>query len=203
MKKQRVVLFASGSGSNVRAILEAHQAGKLSACDLCGLICNKPDAGVLQHAREFEIEAAVIPSKGLKRSGHERRVLNQLDLWKPDILVLAGYMRVLTPDFIQRFPLRIINIHPSLLPAFPGVDAQQQAFDYGVKVAGCTVHFVDAGVDSGPVILQAVVEVAPDDTADSLRAKILKKEHQLFPRALDLLSRGELRVEDRRVIISE
>jgi phosphoribosylglycinamide formyltransferase-1 len=164
------------------------------------VISNQPGAGGLEIARRMGIETLASPSKGKQRLDHDREVVAALQQHEVDLVCLAGYMRLLSPWFVQQFPHRILNIHPSLLPAFPGLEAQQQAYAYGVKVSGCTVHFVDEFLDHGPIILQAAVPVLDGDTVESLSARILKEEHKLYSRAIRLVLEGQFRIEGRRII---
>jgi phosphoribosylglycinamide formyltransferase-1 len=191
-------VLISGRGSNLQAIIDAVARGEITG-RVAVVISNKPDAAGLERARKAGIEAMVIPSKGKERSDFERELAEALESRCVELVCLAGFMRVLTPYFIRRFKHRIMNIHPALLPAFPGEDAQGQAFKYGVKVSGCTVHFVDEGVDTGQVILQVPVPVLEDDTADTLSARILQQEHKAFPRAIQLYAEGRLQVAGRKV----
>ncbi len=185
----------SGRGSNFVAIADA----KIDA-EIAVVISNRPDAPGLQAARERGIPAVSLPSKGVEREAFDRQLIAELRAAKVDLICLAGYMRILSGYFIREFPMRILNIHPSLLPAFPGLDAQHQALEHGVKIAGCTVHFVDEGLDSGPIVAQAPVPVLPGDTADTLAARILAEEHKLYSKAIALVLSGRYRIEGRRVI---
>ena len=196
MKKIGVLL--SGRGSNFEAIARNLQAGKIRA-EIAIVISNKEGAGGLDIARQFGIKAVCIPSKGKEREAFEQELVAALREEQVDLVCLAGFMRVLSPYFIRRFKHRIMNIHPALLPSFPGENAQGQAFSYGVKVSGCTVHLVDEGVDTGQVIVQVPVEVREDDTAETLAARILEQEHQAFPRAIQLFAEGRLQVTGRKV----
>lgn len=197
MKKLGILL--SGRGSNFLAIADSIKAGRLEA-EIAVVISNKADAPGLEAARERGLKAVVLPSKGVAREEHDRRMAEELEKAGVDFVVLAGYMRLLSAEFIRRFPQRIVNIHPSLLPAFPGLDAQKQAFDYGVKVAGCTVHFVDEQLDHGAIIVQKVIQVLADDDEHTLAARILEQEHIAYTEALRILCGGKWRVEGRRVI---
>ena len=195
----RLAILLSGRGSNFLAIHEAIANGALDA-RIVSVISNRPDAPGLRRARDLGYDAHAIDHKAFAdRAAHEEEVLRVLDGAAPDFVVLAGYMRLLGAPFIERWRNRILNIHPSLLPAFPGVDAQQQAFEHGVKVAGCTVHFVDEQLDSGPIVVQRAVPVLDDDTAETLSARILVEEHLAYVEALTKLARG-YRVEGRRVV---
>ncbi|WP_031497665.1 phosphoribosylglycinamide formyltransferase [Bryobacter aggregatus] len=179
----RLGILLSGRGSNFQAIYRAVESGSLQAEIAC-VISNVPDAPGLTFAVSKGLQIFALDSKGVKRVDFDRRVLEILRTNKVDLVCLAGYMRLLSPEFVDAYRNRIVNIHPSLLPAFPGLDAQTQAFDYGVKIAGCTVHYVDEGLDSGKIIAQASVEVLPEDTAQTLSAKILEQEHLLYPKAI-------------------
>ena len=184
----RLAVLLSGRGSNFQAIHEAIQRGDLDAQIVC-VISNRPDAPGIQRARDYGYAAHVIDHKAFaNRAAHEEAVLRVLDEARPDFIALAGYMRLFGASFIERYRNRIVNIHPSLLPAFPGVDAQAQAVAYGVKVSGCTVHLVDENLDAGPILLQRVVEVRDDDTAETLAARILVEEHKAYVDALRMLA---------------
>jgi phosphoribosylglycinamide formyltransferase 1 len=196
----RLAVLLSGRGSNFAAIHEAIIRGVLDARIVC-VISNRPHAPGIERAREWSHEAHVIDHRAFaSRAAHEAEVLRVLDAARPDFIALAGYMRLLSAEFVARFPHRIVNIHPSLLPSFPGVDAQAQAIAYGVKYSGCTVHLVDENLDAGPILVQRTMEVREDDSADSLAARILHEEHVAYVEALVKLSRGTHRVEGRRVI---
>lgn len=196
MKKLGILL--SGRGSNIQAIAKNVQAGKIAA-EIAIVISNKPDAAGLEIAREMGLQAACIPSQGVKREEYDRRVVALLKEKHVDLVCLAGFMRLLSAYFVNEFPNRILNVHPALLPSFPGLDSQQQALEHGVKFSGCTVHFVDAGLDSGPIIAQAVVPVEDDDTPASLSARILTEEHRVYSEAINIVLSGEFRIEGRRV----
>jgi phosphoribosylglycinamide formyltransferase 1 len=185
----RLAVLLSGRGSNFQAIHEAIRSGTLPAEIVC-VISNRPDATGIARAGEYGYAAHVVDHKGMKRADHEREVLRILDAARPDYIALAGYMRLLSPAFVDRWRNRIVNIHPSLLPSFPGVDAQAQALAYGVKVSGCTVHLVDENLDAGPILVQRTVAVRDDDTAESLSARILDEEHIAYVEALLKLSSG-------------
>jgi phosphoribosylglycinamide formyltransferase-1 len=197
MKKLGILL--SGRGSNFMAIADQIAKGNLKA-EIAVVISNRADAGGIEVARQRGMNAVVLESKGLPREEHDRRMGGALEQAAVDFVVLAGYMRLLSASFIQRFPQRIVNIHPSLLPAFPGLDAQKQAFDYGVKFAGCTVHFVDEQLDHGAIIVQRAIPVLPTDDEHSLAARILDQEHIAYSEALGLLCSGKYEVVGRRVI---
>ena len=195
-------ILLSGRGSNFEAIARHIQAGEIPA-RIAVVISNRAEAPGLARAREMGFDARFIPSKGKEREAYDREVVAALKEFQVDIVCLAGFMRVLSPYFVREFPHRILNIHPALLPAFPGTDAQKQALEYGVKFTGCTVHLVDEGVDMGPVVCQAVVPVLDDDTVESLSARILKEEHRIYTEAIRLLVGDRVRVEGRRVILEQ
>ncbi len=203
MERLKIAVLASGSGSNLQAIIDEIKSGFLPV-ELALVLSDKPQAYALQRA-----EAAGVPTKVLlpadfaSREDYDAELVRLLKASGAEAVALAGYMRLVTLVFLQAFPHRVLNIHPALLPSFPGLHGQRQAFEYGVKVAGCTVHFVDEGMDSGPIILQAPVPVLEDDDADSLAARILEQEHIIYPLALRLLAEGKLHIEGRRVRIAE
>jgi phosphoribosylglycinamide formyltransferase-1 len=199
---KRLGILLSGRGSNFLAIFDAIEEKRLDA-EIAVVISNRPDALGLAAARERGIPTVSFPSKGLDREAYDRQLIQELRAHNVDLVCLAGYMRILSGYFIREFPMRILNIHPSLLPAFPGLDAQHQALEHGVKIAGCTVHFVDEGLDSGPIVAQAAVPVLDEDTAESLAARILKEEHRLYSEAIGLVLSGRYRIEGRRVIMSQ
>jgi phosphoribosylglycinamide formyltransferase-1 len=191
-------VLISGKGSNLQAIIDAIEKKELDA-RIAVVVSNKADAYGLERARVHGIEAVFIPSKGKDRTDFEREVAEVLEARGVELVCLAGFMRLLSPYFIRRFKNMIMNIHPALLPSFPGEEAQRQAFDYGSKVTGCTVHFVDEGVDTGPVIIQMPVAVDEEDTVESLSARILDHEHRAYPAAIQLFAEKRLRIEGRRV----
>ena len=193
-------ILLSGRGSNFEAIARNVEAGKIPA-RIALVISNREDAPGLARARAMGLDARFIPSQGKDREAYDREVVAALRECQVDLVCLAGFMRVLSPYFIRAFPGRILNIHPALLPAFPGLDAQKQALEYGVKFSGCTVHVVDEGVDTGPIVCQAVVPVLDDDTVESLAARILKEEHRIYSEAICLVLENKVRVENRRVIL--
>jgi phosphoribosylglycinamide formyltransferase 1 len=197
MKKLGILL--SGRGSNFTAIADNIAAGKLEA-EIAVVISNRPDAVGIEIARQRGLNAQILASKGVPREEHDQRMGDELEQAGVDFVVLAGYMRLLSASFIQRFLQRIVNIHPSLLPAFPGLDAQKQAFDYGVKFAGCTVHFVDEQLDHGAIIVQRAIPVLPTDDEHSLAARILDQEHIAYSEALGILCGGKYEVVGRKVI---
>jgi len=198
MKKLGILL--SGRGSNFEAIARNVQAGKVPA-EIAVVISNKEEAPGLAKAREMGLATRFIPSKGKEREAFDREVVAVLREFQVDVVCLAGFMRILSPYFIREFPRRILNIHPALLPAFGGMEAQKQALEYGVKFSGCTVHIVDEGVDTGPIVCQAVVPVLDDDTAETLAARILKEEHRIYSEAVCLLVEDKVRFEGRRVLL--
>ena len=196
---KRLGILLSGRGSNFEAIADEVAAGKIDAA-IAVVISNRPDAPGLEAARRRGLTAVAMASKGVERETFDRQMVEVLHQNGVDLVILAGYMRLLSAAFIRAFPMRILNIHPSLLPAFTGLDAQHQAWEYGVKVSGCTVHFVDEHLDHGPVILQAAVPVLDGDSAVDLAKRILKEEHRLYSEAIRLVLAGKYRIEGRRVI---
>lgn len=195
----RLAVLLSGRGSNFAAIYRAIAAGSLDA-EVVLVVSNRSDAAGLAAARAWGLPAELIENRGLSRAAHEQLVVQRLATAQPDFVVLAGYMRLLSAEFVAAYRNRIVNIHPSVLPAFPGVDAQAQALAHGVKVSGCTVHFVDEGLDAGPILLQRTVTVLDSDTAETLSARILEQEHLAYPEALRILAGGRYRVVGRRVV---
>ena len=193
-------ILISGRGSNMLAIAAAIREGRLTGAEIALVISNVASAPGLPRAEELGIETLVLDHRGRSREDHDRSMAAALVEHNVDIICLAGYMRLLSPWFIREFEGRILNIHPSLLPAFTGLDAQQQALEYGVKHTGCTVHFVDEQLDHGPIIGQTVVSVAPDDTIESLSSRILEAEHSLYASSLQLIVSGRYKVEGRRVV---
>jgi len=196
---KRLGILLSGRGSNFLAIADSIESGRLDA-EIAVVISNRHDAAGIALAHERGLNARVLPSAGLDREIYDRQLVAELEKNDIGLVCLAGYMRILSGYFIHRFPMRILNIHPSLLPAFPGLDAQHQALEHGVKFSGCTVHFVDDGLDSGPILRQAVVPVLDDDTAESLSARILEQEHRIYSEAIALVLSGRYRIEGRRVV---
>ena len=197
----RIAILGSGKGSNAQAILDAISEGRLNARVVC-VLSDVADALILERARRQGIPAEFVsaaPFKTKLEGEGEQRYLDALNRYGAEVVALAGFMRILKPGLLAAFPNRIINIHPALLPAFPGMESWTQALDYGAKVAGCTVHFVDAGTDTGPILLQKVVPVLDGDTAATLHARIQEQEHMALPEALQLLAEGRVRVEGRRV----
>ncbi|MGA8780265.1 MAG: phosphoribosylglycinamide formyltransferase, partial [Terracidiphilus sp.] len=196
----RLGILLSGRGSNFLAIAESIRSGRLANVEIAVVISNVADAKGIWAAREVGLPIAVFASKGVKREQHDFNVAACLALHEVDLVCLAGYMRLLSPAFIAAFPNRILNIHPSLLPAFPGLDAQEQAFNYGVKVAGCTVHFVDTELDHGAIILQRAIPVLDEDDAHSLTARILQEEHIAYSEAIARVVSGEYEIRGRQYV---
>ncbi|MBM3736509.1 MAG: phosphoribosylglycinamide formyltransferase [Acidobacteria bacterium] len=199
---RRIGILLSGRGSNFEAIARNAASGRLDAA-IAVVISNRPQAPGLELARSLGLPALAIPSKGLDREAYDALVIEALHAHDVELVVLAGYMRLLSPGFIRAFPMRILNIHPSLLPAFPGLDAQHQAFEYGVRVSGCTVHFVDEHLDHGPIVMQAAVPVRAEDTAESLSARILAEEHRIYSEAIRIVLSGRYRISGRRIVTEE
>jgi len=197
----RLGILISGRGSNFEAIADNVAAGAIPA-EIAVVISNRAAARGLEVARQRGLNAVVIPSKGLDREVYDRMLLEELARHGVDLVCLAGFMRLLSGTFIRAYPNRILNIHPSLLPAFPGLDAQHQALEHGVKITGCTVHFVDEYLDAGPIVLQAAVPVLNDDTVETLSARILKEEHRIYSEAIRIVLAGNYAIEGRRVILS-
>ena|SRR5438552_9045689 len=193
------ILF-SGRGSNLKAIAKNVASGKIPDARIAVVISNKPDAGGIEVAKRMGLETLVIPSKGKQREEHDREVVAALQQHKADLVCLAGYMRLLSPWFVQQFHRRILNIHPSLLPSFPGLEAQEQAFTYGVKVTGCTVHFVDEELDHGAIIVQKAVPVLDTDNEHSLAQRILEQEHVAYSEAIGIVLNGNYEIAGRRLV---
>lgn len=198
--KKRIAILISGRGSNMVALADAIASGSILNTEIAVVISDKPTAGGLQVARDRGLETAVVERRGRNREEHELEIISVLRSREVDLVCLAGYMRLLSPCFIEEFRGRILNIHPSLLPSFPGLDAQRQALAHGVKMSGCTVHFVDDTLDGGPIIAQRAVPVLDDDTVETLSARILEQEHQLYAEALRIVVDGYYEIEGRRVI---
>ncbi|MGP3778670.1 phosphoribosylglycinamide formyltransferase [Halanaerobium saccharolyticum] len=197
----KIAVFASGRGSNFQSIIDNIKSGDIPA-EIKLLISDRQDAGALKRAEHEGIEHLFIdPDHFETKADYEEELIGLLENDGVELVVLAGYMRILSPLFVKHFQNQIINIHPSLLPAFKGLDSQKQAVDYGVKYSGCTVHFVDQGMDTGPIIKQAVVEVKAEDSADDLAARILKEEHKIYPEAVKLIAEGRIKIEGRKVKI--
>jgi phosphoribosylglycinamide formyltransferase-1 len=196
----RLGILLSGRGSNFLAIAKAIHERRLLGAEIAVVLSNVEDAPGLAAARELNLPAFAIPSAGHKRAEHDAEMIARLHQHKVDLVCLAGYMRIISPLFVEAFPNRILNVHPSLLPAFPGLDAQGQALRYGARVAGCTVHFVDEAVDHGVIILQKTVPVHDDDTEATLSSRILEQEHRAYPEAISTVLSGEYVIEDRRYV---
>ncbi|MFQ5464357.1 MAG: phosphoribosylglycinamide formyltransferase [Thermodesulfobacteriota bacterium] len=197
----KIGVLASGGGTNLQAIIDAAEAGGLGA-EVCVVVSDNPKAGALERAASHGIPGVVVEKKAFpSRAGFDREMVRVLKEYGVELVVLAGFMRLLTGDFLKAFSGRIMNIHPALLPSFPGLGVQKKAIEHGVRFSGCTVHFVDMGCDTGPIIIQAVVPVLADDTPDTLAARILVEEHRIYPRAIRLFSEGRLMVEGRRVLV--
>lgn len=197
---KNIGILLSGRGSNFEAIAKNIAAGRIPDARIAIVISNRPDAGGIQIAQHLGLPAVVISSKGKERLEHDREVVAELRGHNVDLVCLAGYMRLLSPWFVQQFPQRILNIHPSLLPAFPGLEAQQQAFAYGVKVAGCTVHFVDEELDHGAIIVQRPVQVLDTDDEHTLAARILEQEHTAYSEAIAIVLEGNYEIVGRRLV---
>ena len=198
----RIVALASGKGTNFRALLEAAADGRIFQAEFVGLVVDRPNTGAEEAAREAGLECTVIDYKSFaSRKEYDRAFAKAVADYAPDLIVAAGYMRILDNDFVRSYPNRILNIHPSLLPAFPGLHAQRQALEYGVKVSGCTVHFVDEGLDSGPIVVQRAVSVPEGADGAQLTALIRSVEHESYIEAVSLFCEGRLRFDDRRVVI--
>jgi phosphoribosylglycinamide formyltransferase-1 len=196
---KRLGILLSGRGSNFEAIADNVASGSIDA-SIAVVISNRADARGLESARRRGLNAVCLPSKGLDREVYDRMLVEELRKHEVDLVCLAGFMRLLSAAFVREFPQRILNIHPSLLPAFSGLDAQHQALEHGAKISGCTVHFVDEFLDAGPIVLQAAVPVLDDDNADTLSARILKEEHRIYSEAIRIVLGGRYRVEGRRVL---
>ena len=197
---KRLGVLLSGRGSNFLAIAAAIREHRLEGAEIAVVLSNMEDAAGLAAARAMKLPAFAIPSAGRKRAEHDAEMIARLHQHKVDLVCLAGYMRIISPAFVAAFPNRILNVHPSLLPAFPGLDAQRQALEYGAKVAGCTVHFVDEAVDHGVIILQKTVPVHDDDTAETLSGRILAQEHAAYPEAIARVLSGEYGVQGRQYL---
>ncbi len=197
---KRIGVLLSGRGSNFEALADSVAAGRIPNAEIAVAVSNREGAPGIDLAKQRKIAARVIPSKGLERETYDRQVVAVLREHNVDLVCLAGYMRLLSPFFVASFPNRILNIHPSLLPSFPGLESQRQALEYGVKFAGCTVHFVDENLDAGPIVLQATVHVLDDDTEATLSARILGEEHRIYSEAVRIVLEGRYKIEGRRVI---
>ena len=200
--KKNIAVLISGSGTNLQSIIDHIKSGKLK-CNLTVVISNKKDAYGLVRAKKAGIPAHFIDHKGLKRKEHEKKIVQILEKHKIDLVVLAGYMRILTPYFVRKYKYKLINIHPALLPSFPGTDGYGDTWRYGSKVGGCTIHFVDEGVDTGPIIIQKTNPIKETDTLESFKKRGLKMEHQALPKAIKLFIEGKLKIVGRKVIVKE
>src|SRR5467141_1731325 len=198
--KKRIGVLLSGRGSNFEALAESVAAGRIPNAEIAIVISNREGAPGIQRAESRGIPTRVIPSKGLEREAYDRQVVAILNEHRVDLICLAGYMRLLSPYFVAAFPNRILNIHPSLLPSFPGLESQRQALEYGVKFAGCTVHFVDENLDVGPIVLKATVPVRDDDTEETLASRILAEEHRIYTEAVRIVLEGKYKIVGRRVV---
>ena len=197
---KNIGILLSGRGSNFEAIARNAAAGKIPG-KIALVVSNREQAPGLERARQMGLRTLFVPSRGVDREAYDGKLVAALQEAQVDLVCLAGFMRILSPVFVRAFPGRILNIHPALLPAFPGLDAQQQALDYGVKFTGCTVHIVDEGMDTGPIVLQAAVPVLDDDTVETLSARILKEEHRIYSEAICLMLEDKVRVEGRRTVL--
>src|SRR5256886_11392488 len=199
---KRIGVRLSGRGSNFEALADSVVSGRIPNAEIALVLSNREAAAGIDRARARGLATRILPSKGLEREAYDRLVVAALNEAKVDLVCLAGYMRLLSPYFVSAFPQGILNIHPSLLPSFPGLEAQKQALDYGVKFAGCTVHFVDENLDAGPIILQSVVPVEDSDTEEMLSARILKEEHEIYSEAVKIVLEGKYKILGRRVVRS-
>jgi phosphoribosylglycinamide formyltransferase-1 len=197
---KRIAVLLSGRGSNFEALADGVATGRIPNAEIAIVLSNREGAPGIDKAQQRKIATRVIPSKGLEREAYDRQVVAVLREQEIDLVCLAGYMRLLSPFFVASFPNRILNIHPSLLPSFPGLESQRQALEYGVKFAGCTVHFVDENLDAGPIVLQSAVRVLDDDTEATLSARILAEEHRIYSEAVRIVLEGRYKIEGRRVI---
>jgi len=199
--KKRIGVLLSGRGSNFDALAASIDAGRIPNAEISIVLSNREGAPGIDKARARGIDARVIPSKGLEREAYDKLAVAALREKNVDLVCLAGYMRLLSPYFVEAFPQRILNIHPSLLPAFPGLESQRQAIEHGAKFAGCTVHFVDEKLDAGPIVLQAVVPIEDNDTPETLGERILREEHRIYTEAVRIVLEGRYKIEGRRVRI--
>ena len=197
---KRIGVLLSGRGSNFEALADSVAAGRIPGAEIAVVVSNREGSPGIEKAKERKIATRVIPSKGLEREAYDRQVVAVLHEHNVDLVCLAGYMRLLSPFFVASFPNRILNIHPSLLPSFPGLESQRQALEYGVKFAGCTVHFVDENLDAGPIVLQATVPVRDDDTEETLASRILAEEHRIYTEAVRIVLEGRYKIVGRRVV---
>ena len=199
-KKTRLAVFVSGSGTNLQAIIDA----RIESVEIAVVVCNNPGAYALERAKKHNISTEVVDHKQFSsREDFEKELIKRLEPYGIDLIALAGFMRILSPLFVRAYKNRIMNLHPALLPSFPGTHSAKQALDYGVKFTGCTVHFVDEGVDTGPIILQSVVPIHDTDTEESLLERIHREEHRIYPEAIRLFAEDRLRIEGRRVFIKD
>jgi phosphoribosylglycinamide formyltransferase-1 len=203
MKKIRIGALVSGRGSNLQAIIDNIEQGRLSA-EVAVVISDQAGAFALERAKQHGVPGVHVSAKGYKgkRDDYDALLVRELQRYDVELVILAGFMRIITPTLLRAFPNRVLNIHPALLPSFPGLHVQKAALEHGVKFSGCTVHFVDEGMDTGPVIIQAVVPVLDNDTEDILSARILKQEHVIYSRAIQLFAESRLRIEGRRVLVT-
>jgi phosphoribosylglycinamide formyltransferase-1 len=199
---KRIGVLLSGRGSNFDALAASVAAGRIPNAEISIVVSNRETAQGIEKARARGIEARVIPSKGLERDAYDRLVVAALREKNVDLVCLAGYMRLLSPYFVKEFPQRILNIHPSLLPAFPGLESQRQALEHGAKFSGCTVHFVDENLDAGPIVMQAMVAIEDRDTPETLSERILREEHRIYTEAVRIVLEGRFRIEGRRVLVN-
>jgi phosphoribosylglycinamide formyltransferase-1 len=198
-----LAVFISGGGTNLQSIIDGTENGAIDARVVL-VVSNEPEAYGLVRAKNHDIPTAVVNHRDYAdRETFETALIDALDQYPIDLICLAGFMRVLTPHFLRRYPRKVINIHPALLPSFPGTQGQQDAFDYGVRFSGCTIHFVDDGVDTGPIIIQAVVPVLPDDTKDTLQQRILTQEHVIYPQAIQYIAQGRVEIIGRKVVVRD
>src|SRR5580700_12009473 len=200
--KKRIGVLLSGRGSNFEALAESIASGRIPNAEIAIVISNRDGAPGIDRAKTRGIATRVIPSKGLERETYDRQVVAALNDHQVELVCLAGYMRLLSPYFVASFPNRILNIHPSLLPSFPGLESQRQALEYGVKFAGCTVHFVDENLDAGPIVLQSAIAVRDDDTEVTLSERILAEEHRIYSEAVKIILDGQYKIAGRRVVRS-
>jgi phosphoribosylglycinamide formyltransferase-1 len=198
--KKLIGVLLSGRGSNFVALADSVEADRIPNAEIAIVVSNREGAPGIDKGKERGIPTRVIPSKGLEREAYDRQVVAVLNEYKTDLICLAGYMRLLSPYFVASFPNRILNIHPSLLPSFPGLESQRQALEYGVKFAGCTVHFVDENLDAGPIVLQAVIPVRDEDTEATLSERILAEEHRIYSEAVKIVLDGKYKITGRRVM---
>jgi len=198
--KKHIGVLLSGRGSNFEALADSVVSGRIPNADISIVISNRDDAPGIAKARARGLDARIIPSKGLEREAYDRQVVAALREKQVDLVCLAGYMRLLSPYFVREFPEKILNIHPSLLPALPGLEPRRQAIEHGAKFSGATVHFVDENLDAGPIILQAVVPIEDSDTTDTLAARVLKEEHRIYAEAVRIVLEGRYRIVGRRVL---